>query len=143
MATWILVADQSRARLFKAQKKDGELEELADFVNPEGRMHGSELTRGPLPSSQESVGGARHGIEPRTTLDDKVATEFARDIAGLLEHGRVNHDYENLVLMAEPHFLGILRNSLGREVSKLVVQSVDKSLGRSTPEEIHRYLNKH
>ena len=141
MATWILVADQSRARIFRAEAKDGALEELADIIHPEGRMHGKDLTQDRPSSVQESVGGSRHGIEPETTLEEKISQEFAHELAGLLEHGRINHDYDALVIMAAPHFLGLLRNSIGHEVSKLIVETVNKNLSRSTPAEIHEYLN--
>ena len=141
MTTWILVADESRARLFKAQAKDGQLEEIADIAHPEGRMHEGEMTRDRLPRTQESVGGARHAIEPHTSVEDKVSLEFARELAERLEHGRVDHAYDELVLVAAPRFLGVLRATIGHEVSKLVVKSIDKGITRSTPEQIRSVVD--
>lgn len=136
MTTWILVADESRARLFKAQAKDGQMEEIADIAHPEGRMHEGEMTRDRQPRVQESVGSARHAIEPHTSVSDKVSLEFARELAERLEHGRVNHAYDELVLVAAPRFLGLLRDTIGHEVSKLLVKSIGKGITRSTPEQI-------
>ena len=140
MATWIVVADASRARLFETGVVDGAMTEIADLGHPEGRMHDRELTRGPLPASQESVGPVSHGIEPHTSVREKVSQEFARELAELLEHGRVNHAFDALVLVAEPRFLGVLRSSIGREVSKLLVGSIGKGVSQSNPDEIRRVL---
>ena len=141
MTTWILVADESRARLFKAQAKDGKLEEIADIAHPEGRMHASEMTRDRLPRAHDSFGGARHAIEPHTSLSDKLSLEFARELAERLEHGRVNHTYDELVLVAAPRFLGLLRNTIGHEVAKLLVKSIGKGITGSTPEQIRSVVD--
>ena len=104
MTAWILVADEFRARLFEAQAKDGKLEEIDDITHPEGRMHDGEMTRDRLPRVHESVGGARHAIEPHTSIRDKVHFQFARELAERLEQGRVSHAYDELVLVAAPRF---------------------------------------
>jgi protein required for attachment to host cells len=141
MTTWILVADEFRARLFTAQAHDGKLDEIADITHPEGRMHDREMTRGHLPTVQESVGNARHAIEPHTTLRDKEAQEFARELSDLLEHGRTTNAYDELMIVATPHFLGMLRSTIGKDVSRLMVKSVGKNATRSTPEEIRNALD--
>jgi protein required for attachment to host cells len=140
MTTWIVVADESRARLFETGVVDGALSEIADIGHPEGRMHDREMTRGPLPASHESVGPVSHGIEPHTSVREKVSMEFAREIAVLLEHGRVNHAYDALVLVAEPRFLGVLRSSIGHQVSKLLVGSIGKGVSQANPDEIRKVL---
>lgn len=140
MATWIVVADASRARLFETGVVDGAMTEIADLCHPEGRMHDRELTRGPLPASHESVGPVSHGMEPHTNVREKASQEFARELAERLEHGRVNHAFDALVLVAEPRFLGVLRSSIGREVSKLLVGSIGKGVSQSSPDEIRRVL---
>lgn len=141
MTTWILVADESRARLFKVQAKESQLEEIEDIVHPEGRMQGREIARDRLPRTQESVGGARHAIEPHTSVSDKASLEFARELAERLEHGRVDHAYDELVLVAAPRFLGLLRATIGHEVSKLLVKSIDKGITQSTPEHIRSVVD--
>ena len=75
MKTWILVADDARARLFESERTDGELLEVADFVHPDAH-HADRGHRDRLPRAQQSVGGARHGIEPRTSAEEKIAREF-------------------------------------------------------------------
>ena len=44
-------------------------------------MHAGEMTRDRQPRVQESVGSARHAIEPHTSVSDRVSLEFARELA--------------------------------------------------------------
>lgn len=141
MNTWILVADESRARLFLAGASDGEIEEVAAMEHPEGRAHGRQLTRDEPDGSHTGVGGVHHGFEPRTPVHEKVASEFARELADLLEAGRVSHAFDQLMLVAEPKFLGMLRATLGDELSKTVVRTLSRNYTHSTPEQIRAMLD--
>ena len=66
---WVLVADRARARLFEFASSGQKLVEIACFDNPEARIHG--IARDRLPRVNESSGGIRHAIEPRTTMMKK------------------------------------------------------------------------
>ncbi len=77
MDTWILVADEGRARLFAGTTTNGELKELASFAHPEAH-HPEAAARDHLPRVQERASSARHAIEPRITAEQKQAEEFAR-----------------------------------------------------------------
>lgn len=140
MKTWILVANAARARLFEAGEGDGHLTELAGIAFPEARMHGSEFTTEHAGRVQESATTARHGIEPRLDPHDKASIQFAHGLAHILERGRVEHEYERLVLVAPPRFLGQLRGSLDEQVSRLVVDAVDKDVSRASVDEIEAML---
>ena len=45
-----------------------------------------------------------------------------------IETGRTSGQFQKLVLMAPPAFLGMLREQLGGEVRKLVVEEIAKDL---------------
>jgi protein required for attachment to host cells len=51
---------------------------------------------------------------------------FAHSIAKLLEKGLAENQYEQLVLIAPPHFLGLLRAAIGDPVRKHVELTLDK-----------------
>ena len=141
MKTWILVANAARARLFEAEENDGRLVERAAFEHPEARLHGAELTRDRGGSVQESASDMRHRIEPRQDPHDKVAVEFAHALADMLDQGRIDHDFERLILVAPPRFLGQLRDSLDEQVARLVSESLHKDASRATAEEIESMLH--
>lgn len=139
-ATWILVADRARARLFTLAGDGDRLEELRDFANPDARAPAGDLSRDRKPRTQESVGSARHAIEPHTTLQQKVSERFARELDAALDEGRVQHRYECLVVVAPPGFLGTLNHALGKQVRAHVTVEVNKDLSTLTPREIHAHV---
>ena len=140
MKTWIMVANAAHARLFESVAGDGRLDEVGTFEHPEARLHGAELTRERPGSVQESASSEHHGLEPRLHPHDKVAREFAHDLASVLNRGRVDHRYERLVLVAPPRFLGGLRQSLDDNVARLVKASFRKDASRASAEEIESML---
>lgn len=122
MTTWILVADAARARLFSAERRNGHLTEVAAMVHPASRTFG-------------------HNTPERETSHTKVADEFSHALAELLEEGRVEHQYDQLILVAPPKFLGRMRSAISGEVEKLVAESVGKDVTRASPDEIREVLS--
>lgn len=143
MKTWILVADSARARLFEIGASDGQLFEVGGYANPEAQVKPSEVGYDKPPRAQESVGSARHAIEPHTDPHDKPALKFAHGLAEILEQGRTQQHYTRLLLVAPPRFLGQLNQALGREVAKLVAKTISKDYSRADASEIRAMLDAH
>ena len=143
MKTWILVADSARARIFEIGAQDGQLFEVGGYANPEAHTKPSDPGYDKPPRAQESVGGARHAIEPHTDPHDKPAEKFAHGLAEILEHGRVEHAYTRLLLVAPPRFLGQLNGALDNHVARLVVKTIGKDYSRASPAEIGAMLDAH
>jgi protein required for attachment to host cells len=127
-ATWILVADRIRARLFTPTDDGEALIELEDFINPDGRKPQRANSRGRPPRAYESMGSASHAIEPHTSAVEKVEQRFARELNTMLEHGRVEHRYDHLIIAAPPHFLGALRHSMDKNVQACILAELDKDM---------------
>lgn len=125
--TWILVADRARARIFEAGAGDA-LTEVACFSEPDARAGPSTLTTHRLPTVNESVGSARHSIEPHTSLRDKITARFAHLLCEALEVGHNEGRFEQLVLVAPPRFLGALHASLGKALRARVVREIRHDL---------------
>lgn len=136
-ATWILVANRVRARLFRAEGVHGPLEEIGTFVNPLGRLPSGTRGEHRPDRVQESFGSARHAIEPHTTPAAKIADRFARQLCTILEDGRVHHLYGQLVLMAPPRFLGHLHGVMdGHPLHELVHAEIRRDLTRNRAERV-------
>ena len=141
--TWVVVADSTRARIFDAETSSAALTELEGLAHPEGRMHDRDITSDlPGRSFDSSKAGGRHAMEPPTDPKQELAIEFARSIARHLDAGRVNRDYEQLVIVAAPTFLGLLREQLNAGCRKLVAFELNKNLVQQTPDEIRAHLPK-
>ncbi len=137
--TWVLIAHRGGARVFENKGPGKGLILLQDIPHPEGKLKSKDLGSDEPGRSFDSH-GARHSFEQEVGLVAHVAEVFARQIAGILEDGRVGHRYGRLVLVAEARFLGILRAALSRETSALVTATVNKDLGHVEMQEVPKHL---
>ncbi len=62
MAIWVLVADNSRARFFTAEKPAGPLTETRDLANPEARLHEGDLVSDKTGRDRNPSTGTAHGV---------------------------------------------------------------------------------
>ena len=108
--TWIVAADESRARVLQVARPERRLDEIENLLNPEGRLQHREL-------QSDAVGR-------------------------YLEKARVEHRFDELVLVAPPRFLGALRKELDKEVAKLVKDELPKDLSWFNARELESYFAK-
>jgi protein required for attachment to host cells len=112
--TWVLVADSARARLFEISAEDRSMTELGCYASAASRSNARDSATDRLPRTSESVGEARHAIEPHTTLRDKSSNQFAHVLGDVLKGGHAERRFERLVLVAPARFLGILNATLDK-----------------------------
>jgi protein required for attachment to host cells len=124
--TWVLVADGARARLLALDKATQAVAEIEDFANPDVR--GREPARDRPPRTHDRLGDSRHAIEAHTSEREKQLRAFAREITDVLQRGHAEHRYEDLILVAPPHFLGTLNGQLDAQVRDCVSLALPKDL---------------
>ena len=137
--TWVIVADNSRARIFTAETPSSPLIEVDAIVHPEARMHDRDITSD-LPGRGSGSGGARHSYETETDAKDYENANFARRIAGFLDDARKNDKFKQLIIVAAPALLGNLRSGLNDQTRKLVSLELDKNLSQLNPDEIRKHM---
>ncbi len=141
--TWVLIADSSRARLFSVAEHGKPWILLNQYAHPAsrvsagglttdqpGRMHGSGLDK-----------GARSAMESKTSPKQVEFEHFAHELATVLHDGHGQQAYGRIVLVAPPHFLGLLRKTINDTVSKLVSASLDKDYLHLSDQEMHVHLD--
>lgn len=138
--TWILVADAGRARLFTLRPGRNRLVAERDWVDPAGRLPDREQTSS-LGGRKSGSGGPVGTLAPATSPADHAAERFAHDLADTLEEGRVSHAYKDLVLVAPPQFLGLLKGELGTEVSRTVRHAIGKDYTQLPPDKLWAQLS--
>lgn len=130
--TWILVADASRARLFQYSGFGAEIEQLKEWDHPKSRARNSELVTDRPGRVMQSHGGphgghgSHSGMEPHTAPKDVEHEVFARQLTDELGKGLRENAYGRLILVANPAFLGTLRQVSDEQVHKHTVASVAK-----------------
>jgi len=123
--TWILVADASRAQLF-AQDKIGErLSLVREYQHPESRLKAAEIASDRA-GRQESKGNGRGSMVEHADPKKYEAERFAIELAHALEHGRAAGSYQQLILVAPAHFIGLLHEHLSVHTHALVGTNIEK-----------------
>lgn len=140
--TWIVAADASRARVLQVADPEKKLVEIEDLLNPEGRLHDSEIASDNLGrwSGPDRPGG--NAMQGGTGPAEHAVELFAKRVGDYLDKARNDHRYERLCLVAPPKFLGALRNALGKEVQKLVAEELPKDLSWLSARDLERYFAK-
>jgi protein required for attachment to host cells len=139
-ATWIVVADSSAARIFRAEEPDGALTELESIAHPEGRMLARELTSDLPGRAFDSAGQGRHIVESQMGPRQQAALDFAHFLAKRLDKARVQREAERLALVSPPDFLGLMRKALTVETRRMVVLELDHNFVKLPVKELRERL---
>jgi len=143
MATWILISDVARAKLFRAERANAPWSLVEEFEHPEGHQPSREISPSSAPGRiQKSPGGRgpRTSMEPHTTPKDVEAGRFAHHLVDRLEQAALKNEFEKLVLVAPPRFLGQLNAVLGRHTASRLQTTVDKDLAMLSDHELRERL---
>jgi protein required for attachment to host cells len=136
--SWILIANRAGARIVDRQQQDLSLVE--EIPHEQGRLRDKQIDTDRQGRSFNSVGAAGHALSPSETAHEHDAKAFARELADKLRTERMNGSFERLVLIAEPHFLGLLREALDDGTARLVIASEAKDLAQVGLRDLARHL---
>jgi protein required for attachment to host cells len=117
--TWVVVADSGSARIFGAKSPVEPLEELVDFTHPEALVSGRRLVSDRAGRTTDSHGRS-HSFESEDSPREHEARTFARLLGHEICLARARGDFDHLLLVAPPRFLGSLRSSLDAETRKRI-----------------------
>jgi protein required for attachment to host cells len=123
----VLVANRTRARLFKVADPDGSLEEVDTLTHPGGRLHRRELRLDRSGCTFERVGDVRYAKEPAVNGKEHESMTFAGQVADWLETVCREEQIPALALIAGPAFLGMLRDKLDSHARPFVRWERDKN----------------
>jgi protein required for attachment to host cells len=126
--TWVVAADSAQAEVYRVSKIGGAFEPLRSLTNAEGHMKGRDLTTDKPGRAFDSMGAGRHAMASAVAPKEHAADTFAKEVCQLLESGRARGDFDRLVVLAPPDFLGRLRKAITPATNQLVVESVAKNL---------------
>jgi protein required for attachment to host cells len=138
---WVVVADQSKARIFTVADPHGELLDVGELEHPEAREREQTMTSDRPGRGFDSSGHGRHAmgskVEPAKQDTIRFVKQVAEHIQAAHNEGRCNR----LLLVAGPTLLGLLRDNM-KSLSGLKVSEIEKNLGQYDALEIRKHLPK-
>lgn len=151
----ILVADQSEARFYDLRVREPSpplpthrLLLVGRLTDPKAHLHdrdfssdrpGRVFDRAPLVGARRGA-TARHGTGGERRPRKHEAALFARQIAAELERARRNEEFDRLVIMAAPGFLGLLRKALSPSTRATLAAEIRKDLVHEPPEAVQAHV---
>ena len=143
MKTWILVANSSEAVLYEGEnlRTDEMITFVKRFSHQESREKGDELVCD-RPGHFKTDHSARSAYE-KNDPKDLEAENFARELIATLHLGCNTHEFDHLVLVASPSFLGILQNIFSCKTPALKIDHIAKDYTQLTPGELIIKIREH
>ena len=135
----VIVVDGQSARFFDLPGRGKRLIELenlalsAELVNPPADVQGT---------THSSVGHSQHRMAPRTG-PDKSQDGFAAKVARYLDDNADLALFEELILIASPQMMGLLRDRLSASVQGRLQEQIDKNFGGLPVEKISDAVQEH
>jgi len=138
---WVLAADASHARLFHREKKFSPLVEVQDWLHAESRMPGRDLENDRQGKTFSSFGYNQSDNQKATDPKKREAQDFARELGDFLDAARARGEFTSLSVVADPSFLGFLRDTVKESTLRRIERAVPKNMTRHSAEDIARALD--
>jgi protein required for attachment to host cells len=127
--TWILVCDAAKARTFETRHGDRTWRTIEAIVHDESRSRASELVSDHS-GNRSSQGASVHhnALAAGSSPKESEKERFARSLAAALEKGLNATRFDKWVLVAPPHFVGMMKKAISAALEKHLLATVEKDL---------------
>jgi len=139
-ATCIVACSGSEARLWKSTTRYGDWVEMGRLENPVATQREAAFASDRPGRSFDSFGSGRHAMGQKHSGREQELSRFASAIAERIDRLYADGDFLHLVLIAEPRFLGHLRDKLTGKAADAVVLEAAKNLVKLDVDDIRKYF---
>ncbi len=136
---WIIVVDNSAARIFTVEDPHGELLQVDTLEHPGGHDHARDLNADRPGRSFDSAGAGRHAMGVSVDPVEQETIRFAKQVGDHLKAACHDGRCNRLLLVAGPHLLGLLRQQLDLPPGVQLTE-IEKNLGQYDAREIRGHL---
>jgi len=139
-STWLIVADNSRARFFSMETRTGPIVETKSIVHTEARLKEQSMTSDAQGRGSAKGGEGIHAYQDKVSPKEQENINFARELSHELDKARKENKFKQFVLVAAPEFLGNLRDKMNKETKKLISFELAKNLSHLEAADIRKHL---
>jgi protein required for attachment to host cells len=148
--SWIVAANAGLARVFSQHGVNGDLEEIHDMANKDAQLRTADIESDQIgqraaSKSKHSVGAPTQpsGYQPHQSPDEHRTELFGREVAEFLLRGHHDHEFQQLILISSPEFLGLLRQLLDSKLTSLVKLAINKDYTHLSTKELRDHIKTH
>jgi protein required for attachment to host cells len=125
---WLVVANASVAKIFAVSKQFGQprqLKLIQELNHPASRLRSKDLItdRSGVYRTNRGIGGGHaQDYDPKVIEMDK----FAKEMAETIDYARTLNRFNKLIIVATPHFYGLLDKHLTSSIKDLIRKVIRK-----------------
>lgn len=138
--TWVVVADNCQAKVYRLVKFP-KIEEISHHEHPDSRLHNQDLVSSRPGRGLQSGMGTRYSYAPETEPKQLEAAKFAKQMGDFLSTAEQKGEFKRLYIIAEPSFLGLLRQHISHETQKTIVGELARELTSHPISDIETHLS--
>lgn len=125
--TCIVACSGAEARFYLSERRFGDWSLMDSMDNPAATLREQELNSDRPGRAFDRFGRGRHAMSPEETARQHGLQTFAHDIAQHLARGLTAGRFSQVVLVAEPSLLGLLRRKLSAPAKRSLCFEVPKN----------------
>jgi protein required for attachment to host cells len=118
-AYWIVVANAGRACIYRKTQGLAGLDIVHQLENPAGRLHICDLVEDQRGRIEKHGCGVISAMDQAHDPHEQCVKDFAHNLCHLLDVAANRREFDELVLLAPAHFLGLLRGGQRAHAKKL------------------------
>lgn len=136
---WIVVADNSTARIFTVEDPEGGLVAVDTLEHPAAHERAQDINADRPGRSFDRKGGGRHAVGVSVDPVEQEIIRFAKEVGTYLRAACLDGRCARLLLVAGPRMIGELRQHLDLPANVQVTE-LEKNLGQYDAHEIRSHL---
>ncbi len=124
---WIVIANAENATIYSASERNLKFNLIKKLFHSESKLKNKDLVSDrPGHYSKGYSNGMRGSYAEKTDHKLLEIEHFAKEICQTLESGRVVNGYIGLIIIAEPHFYGLLNKFSNQHIKNKIKHHVPK-----------------
>lgn len=123
---WVLFANRSQAKIFSGGRAPESIQLTQSLENPTGTLKDRDFDADKAGRGLSEEGGGGATLDREDSATQKDAERFAKEVAQTLSRARSKGEFDSLVVVAEPRFLGLLRAQFENPMSKMISDEIPK-----------------
>jgi len=138
--TCIVACSAADARLWQSNSRFGDWKFLTAMSHASATKSEAHFASDRPGRAFDSVGAGRHSLSQSESGQQHELLVFARQVADYLNRSIANDDFDHIVLIGAPKFLGCLRTELSGTAKRAVILEASKNLADLDANAIKKYF---